>query len=192
MTYDSVRNGAEAFGRFGQSVAHRRGGVGRAERRGRAGEPGGHRAAAGVGIATLYRNFPSREALAAEIYQRETDELVRLAAALAGEADPAAALRSRLRAVIGFMAAKKGMAAALAMSARMPDALTTYSADRLTPAVERLVGRVTAGVPLPFVVRDALRMVVALCYEFEEEGWQVTVAALLDTFVAGLRGAADR
>ncbi|HYV87331.1 MAG TPA: helix-turn-helix domain-containing protein, partial [Candidatus Polarisedimenticolia bacterium] len=48
---------------------------------------------AGVGIGTLYRHFPTREALFEAVYRHEVDQLAALAEQLAGEADPVKALR---------------------------------------------------------------------------------------------------
>ncbi|WP_315837657.1 TetR/AcrR family transcriptional regulator [Bradyrhizobium prioriisuperbiae] len=47
---------------------------------------------AGVGAGTLYRHFPTREALVVAVYRREIDELVRLAAKLLAENPPLRAL----------------------------------------------------------------------------------------------------
>ncbi|MFD5595589.1 TetR/AcrR family transcriptional regulator [Streptomyces griseorubiginosus] len=49
---------------------------------------------AGVGIATLYRHFPTREALVEAIYQQELDDVCAEAEALLHTEDPAHALRS--------------------------------------------------------------------------------------------------
>jgi AcrR family transcriptional regulator len=55
--------------------------------------------AAGVGVGTLYRRFPTKEELVAAILQARAAELVEAAtAAAAGEPDPGAALRAGLRA----------------------------------------------------------------------------------------------
>ena len=77
--------------------------------------------AAGVGIGTLYRHFPTREALFQAVYRREVDQLVDLAATLAAEAPPMEALRRWLHANIGMVATKKGMLAALAPAAGSGD-----------------------------------------------------------------------
>ena len=50
-------------------------------------------ARAGVGIGTLYRHFPAREALFEAVYRREVDQLAELAERLATEASPGEALR---------------------------------------------------------------------------------------------------
>ena len=72
---------------------------------------------AGVGIGTLYRHFPTREALYEAVYRHEVEQLVELATHLEAEAAPVEALRRWLQAGVEFMATKKGMAAALAMAA---------------------------------------------------------------------------
>src|SRR6201982_642551 len=72
---------------------------------------------AGVGIGTLYRHFPTREALFEAVYRREVEQLGELAEQLKSEAAPVEALRLWLRANVEFVATKKGMAAALALAA---------------------------------------------------------------------------
>src|SRR5712672_1116097 len=67
---------------------------------------------AGVGIGTLYRHFPTREALYEAVYRREVEQLVELAKHLETKVAPVEALRHWLRAGVEFMATKKGMAAA--------------------------------------------------------------------------------
>src|SRR5579884_3291798 len=49
--------------------------------------------AAGVGIGTLYRHFPTREALYEAVYRREVQQLADLAERLRDEKDPVEALR---------------------------------------------------------------------------------------------------
>ncbi len=67
---------------------------------------------AGVGIGTLYRNFPNRQALVEALYVEEVDEVCRTAAEL-GETDPWHALRSWLERVIAYVATKQALAAEL-------------------------------------------------------------------------------
>src|ERR1700689_883708 len=71
---------------------------------------------AGVGIGTLYRHFPTREALFEAVYRREVDELAALAETLGAERAPGEALRQWVKANVAFVATKKGMAAALALA----------------------------------------------------------------------------
>ncbi|MDN3566139.1 TetR/AcrR family transcriptional regulator [Paeniroseomonas aquatica] len=143
---------------------------------------------AGVGIGTLYRHFPNREALFEAVYRREVEQLVELADQLSDCPDPVAALRRWLRANVEFVATKKGMAAALAIAAGSRTALTTYTADRLTGAVRQLLDRAIAdgAVRDDIGPGDLLRMLVALCYGSDAPGWQEDVLRLLDVFVDGL------
>ena len=89
---------------------------------------------AGVGIGTLYRHFPTREALYEAVYRHEVEQLVELAKHLEAERTPIEALRHWLQAGVEFMATKKGMAA-LAMPVHGCSELVTYSLDRLTGTV---------------------------------------------------------
>jgi AcrR family transcriptional regulator len=62
---------------------------------------------AGVGVATLYRNFPSREDLVEAVYVTEVDELCRYGARLAGRGDPWDSLVSWLRRFVGYLGTKR-------------------------------------------------------------------------------------
>src|SRR5579862_4183974 len=68
---------------------------------------------AGVGIGTLYRHFPTREALFEAVYRREVDQLGEMAQRLAQDAAPVEALRKWLHANVRLVATKKGMVEAL-------------------------------------------------------------------------------
>jgi AcrR family transcriptional regulator len=69
--------------------------------------------AAGVGIGTLYRNFPSREALVEEVYRSELTRLCATATQLVADHPPADAMREWMRHYQDFVATKHGMAEAL-------------------------------------------------------------------------------
>jgi AcrR family transcriptional regulator len=64
---------------------------------------------AGVGIGTLYRNFPNRQALLEALYADEVDELSRSAAKLEG-ADPWDALALWFESFINYLATKRALA----------------------------------------------------------------------------------
>src|SRR5713101_2949548 len=100
--------------------------------------------AAGVGIGTLYRHFPTREALFEAVYRREVQQLADLAERLKEEAEPVEALRQWLRSNVEFVATKKGMSAALALAVSGSSDLTAYSVDRLGRAVGGLLERAVA------------------------------------------------
>ncbi|OBH02982.1 MULTISPECIES: TetR/AcrR family transcriptional regulator [unclassified Mycobacterium] len=68
---------------------------------------------AGVGIGTLYRHFPSREALVEAIYRAELAEVAAAAERLLERHPPEQALRRWMDRYAGFVAAKRGMAESL-------------------------------------------------------------------------------
>jgi AcrR family transcriptional regulator len=143
---------------------------------------------AGVGIGTLYRHFPTREALYDAVYRREVEQLGELADELKGEAAPVEALRKWLRANVEFVATKKGMAAALALAAHKPSELMAFSYERLTKAVGALLERAVAAGELRADVspEDLLRALIGMCLMHDQPGWQASVVRLLDVLVDGL------
>ncbi|GIF66533.1 TetR family transcriptional regulator [Asanoa ishikariensis] len=68
---------------------------------------------AGVGIGTLYRRFPTREALIEAVYRNEVERLCAAAPELLATAPPAVALTAWMERFVDFMAAKRGMGEAL-------------------------------------------------------------------------------
>jgi AcrR family transcriptional regulator len=67
---------------------------------------------AGVGIGTLYRNFPNRQALLEALYVEEVEEMARSASELSPD-DPWQALNDWFQRFIGYMATKRALAAEL-------------------------------------------------------------------------------
>jgi AcrR family transcriptional regulator len=144
---------------------------------------------AGVGIGTLYRHFPTREALFEAVYRREVQQLSELAEQLKSEASPVDALRRWLRSNVEFVATKKGMLAALALTVHGSSELYAFSFDRLTKAVGGLLDRAVAAgeIRADISPEDLLRALVGMCYLHDQPGWQNSVLRLLDVFVDGLR-----
>lgn len=77
---------------------------------------------AGVGIGTLFRHFPNREALLEALTQDRTAALCAEAALLRDAPDPAAALANWLRSLIDHLATYRGLAASLLAGTRAADA----------------------------------------------------------------------
>jgi AcrR family transcriptional regulator len=144
---------------------------------------------AGVGIGTLYRHFPTREALFEAVYRREVEQLGELAEQLKNEADPVEALRRWMRSNVEFVATKKGMATALALVAYNASHLHAFSFDRLTKAIGALLDRAVAAgeVRADIGPEDLLRALVGMCQMHNQPGWLPTVLRLVDVFVDGLR-----
>lgn len=144
---------------------------------------------AGVGVGTLYRHFPTRQALFEAVYRHEVDQLVTLAEQLEANLPPLQALRAWMHANVEFVATKKGMSAAIAITVHTSDNLKGYSMDRLGRVVERLLQRaVTTGeIRDDIDAGDILRTIVGLCYTHDKAGWQGNVKRLVDVFVDGLK-----
>jgi AcrR family transcriptional regulator len=108
--------------------------------------------AAGVGVGTIYRHFPTRSELVAAVFRREVDACAEAAPVLAAELEPVDALASWLQRYTGFIATKRGLAAALHSGDPAFDPLPAYFAAHLGPALGALLdaavaaGEIRAGV----------------------------------------------
>ena len=144
---------------------------------------------AGVGIGTLYRHFPTREALFEAVYRREVEQLSELAEQLKNAKDPVEALRRWLRSGVEFVATKKGIMAALALAVQSGSELHAFSFERLTKAIGSLLERAVASGEMRADINpeDLLRAFFGMCYVHDQPGWQATALRLLDVFVDGLR-----
>lgn len=145
--------------------------------------------AAGVGIGTLYRHFPTREALFEAVYRREVEQLAELAEQLKQDAEPLEALRRWMHSNVRFVATKKGMSTALALAAYKNPELFSYSFERLTRAVGGLLDRAIGAGEIRDDIspEDLLRALVGMCYMHDQPGWQASVLRLVDVFIDGLR-----
>jgi AcrR family transcriptional regulator len=144
---------------------------------------------AGVGIGTLYRHFPTREALFEAVYRHEVQQLADLAERLKKEKRPIEALRRWMHSVVKFVATKKGMSAALALAIAKDSDLVSYSSERLTRAIGLLLEQAIAAGEIRGDVspEDLLRAIVGMCYAHDQPGWQKNVFRLVEIFVDGLR-----
>jgi AcrR family transcriptional regulator len=144
---------------------------------------------ADLGIGTLYRHFPTREALFQAVYSNEIDDLVDLARQLLAEPDPAEGLRRWLHANIGVIATKRGMVAALAPAPESSKALYADSRRRLVDAVGALMRRPQAEGAMRSDVapEEVLQALHGIAYGRDDPAWQATALRLIDIFVDGLR-----
>jgi AcrR family transcriptional regulator len=144
---------------------------------------------AGVGIGTLYRHFPTREALFEAVYRREVDQLSDLAEQLKSAPDPVDALRRWMRSNVELVATKKGMISALALAVQASSELYAYSFESLTRAIATLLDRAVAAgeIRADIGAEDLLRALIGMCYLHDQPGWQSTVLRLMDVFIDGLR-----
>src|ERR1700759_4024012 len=70
-------------------------------------------ARAGVGVGTVYRHFPGRPELIAAVFRREIDAVAESAKVPPAGHSPFEALEKWIERYVGFLATKRGLAAAL-------------------------------------------------------------------------------
>ena len=94
---------------------------------------------AGVGSATLYRNFPTREALVEAVYRNEVAQLCDAAPALLATQPPFEALRAWTRLFMDYVTAKYGMIDALRAIAATGNNPYGHSREMIRAALSTLM-----------------------------------------------------
>ncbi|HYZ28346.1 MAG TPA: helix-turn-helix domain-containing protein [Thermoleophilaceae bacterium] len=119
---------------------------------------------AGVGIGTLYRNFPNRQALLEAIYVDEVEEVCRVAAELERDVDPWEALSSWVARFIGYMATKRALAGELLNYLDRDAPLFTGCREVLFAAGEPLLKRAqeAGAVRQDVSIGDVMQMVMGI------------------------------
>jgi AcrR family transcriptional regulator len=103
--------------------------------------------AAGVGIGTIYRHFPTRADLIVAVFRHQVEACAEAGPTLLASADsPFAALRQWVDLFVDFLVTKHGLAHALQSDDSGFEALHTYFLDRLVPVCGQLLdAAVSAG-----------------------------------------------
>ncbi len=142
--------------------------------------------AAGVGQGTLYRNFPTREALLAEVYRADVEHLVASAAPALERSDGITALRVWLDAVVEYAVVKRGVLAAL--EPRSGHELTASHAASIAAAVDAFLraGR-DDGTIRGDVDADDVVTLIGFLSRIDESQTRERAGRLLDVIVDGLR-----
>jgi AcrR family transcriptional regulator len=96
---------------------------------------------AGVGAGTLYRHFPTRDALLEAVYRTEVEKLAAAERKFAETMPPIEALRAWMLLFVDYLAAKQIIAPALNTLVGGPSKLYEASRDQLSGAIEALVNR---------------------------------------------------
>ena len=96
--------------------------------------------AAGVGIGTLYRHFPTRLELLEAVYREEVDGLRQASERLATEHSPAEALELWLEVFADYAATKRHIFHELVEATGRDSDLMTHSRATMTAAAEKMVG----------------------------------------------------
>ncbi|KQV58841.1 MULTISPECIES: TetR/AcrR family transcriptional regulator [unclassified Caulobacter] len=147
---------------------------------------------AGVGIGTLYRHFPTREALLAAVYAREIAQLVASAETLTAERPAGPALEAWLDLLIDYVATKRVVAPALRADPGEGARLYETSGATLLATMQRLIAAAhAAGDIRPDITyEDILRMTGGIWSGYEHPGWEAGARRLLDVMMTGLRARA--
>jgi AcrR family transcriptional regulator len=146
-------------------------------------------ARAGVGIGTLYRHFPSREALIVAAYQQEVDSLCAAARGLQASQPADEALRVWAERFADYVATKRRMGAALRTAVASDSPLFAETRERILGALRLLLDAGAADGTLRTDVDPADVMCVINASWLLPDGpeWRDTVGRMLDLVIDGLR-----
>jgi AcrR family transcriptional regulator len=144
---------------------------------------------AGVGIGTLYRNFPSREAIVEAVYRREVELLADAVPHLLETWPAAEALHKWMHLFVDYIATKRLIAPSLGSATVRTSPLYATSAELIKGALSTLVKRAVAGgeVRKDIDPADLLRAMVGVSYGNPEAGWEASARRLIDILMDGLR-----
>jgi len=144
---------------------------------------------AGVGIGTLYRHFPNRDALIEAVYRAELDRLADAAPALAAQYPPVEALRAWMLLFMDYIAAKHVIAPALNGLVEGTSALYAQSGMILQNAIDRLVESAVASGDFKVEIEplDLLRALAGVSNFSAGPGWETSAKRLVDILIAGSR-----
>ena len=142
---------------------------------------------AGVGIGTLYRHFPTREAVVEAVYRREVEQLAEAVPQLLQTSPAGEALHKWMHLFVDFIATKRIIAPSLAAAAARTS--TPTSVELITSAISTLVKRAIASgdVRKDIAPSDLLRAMVGVSYGNPDAGWEASARRLIDILMDGLR-----
>ena len=142
---------------------------------------------AGVGIGTLYRHFPNRDALIEAVYRAELNRLAAAATRLAEEHAPIEALRAWMKLFVDYIATKQLIAPALNSLVGGTNALYADSGAVLKAAIDELVARAVerGGMRQDIIPMDLLRALAGVSNYTEGPGWEPSARRLVDILIAG-------
>ena len=144
---------------------------------------------ADVGIATLYRRFPTREDLIEASYRNETERLGRRADELLATNAPDAALRAWMGEFVDYTLTKQGMSEALPAILAAREGLRVHSRDVLRAAIDRILRAAAAADLLRANVpaEDVMMAIGGVTLIAGHEHQRALADRLLDLLMAGLQ-----
>jgi AcrR family transcriptional regulator len=96
---------------------------------------------AGVGIGTLYRHFPTRQALLEAVYQDQAEQLAARADELLMWDSPGEAFAAWLRALVAFSSTKRSLTAAMVATLGKDSELMSTCSKLIKDSAEALLAR---------------------------------------------------
>jgi AcrR family transcriptional regulator len=144
---------------------------------------------AGVGMATLYRNFPDRRELLEALYAYEVDAVCEAAATVEGET-PGAMLRAWLHRFVAFFSSKHRVVAELLAQSGPSDPVFRSSRARVLTAGKPLLAAAQQAREIrdDLTLEQILELVVAVA---KIQGGAEYVAPILQAALDGLRPVSD-
>ncbi|MFB6706113.1 TetR/AcrR family transcriptional regulator [Streptomyces sp. NPDC056333] len=146
-------------------------------------------AAAGVGMGTIYRHFPTRADLVIAVYRHQVDACAEAGPALlATSSTPHAALERWVDLFVDFLVTKHGLAAAMQGDSTGFETLHAYFLERLLPVCTQLLEAATASgeIHSDLDAYQLMRGIGNLCIGAESDP-RYDVRRLVALLVAGLR-----
>jgi AcrR family transcriptional regulator len=144
---------------------------------------------AGVGPGTLYRHFPSREALIEAVYRTEVEKLASAERKFAETMPPIEALRAWMLLFVDYIATKKLIAAALNTLVGDPKKVFEASYNQVWEAMRALVKRAvkSGDIRKDLDPIDLLRVLIGVSSVSTSPDWQQSARRLVDILIAGSR-----
>ncbi len=146
-------------------------------------------ARAGVGVATIYRHFPTRADLIIAVYRHQVEACAEAGPALlASSATPHAALGRWINLFVDFLATKHGLAAVLQSDDPGFDTLHAYFLDRLVPVCAQLLeaAAVAGEIRSDIDAYELMRGVGNLCIGADSDP-RYDARRMVELLIAGLR-----
>ena len=148
----------------------------------------------GVGNATLYRHFPTRDALIEAVYRNEVEKLAAAEQRFAASMPPLEALRAWMLLFIDHVAGKKLIIPAMDTVAGGSMRLIEGSRSLIHTAFVASVKRAIASGDLRSDTdpNDFVRALVGIFHTTASPGWEPSARRLVDILIAGSRSAAKQ
>jgi AcrR family transcriptional regulator len=144
---------------------------------------------AGVGAGTLYRHFPTREALLEAVYRTEVEKLAAAERQFVQTMPPIDALRAWMLLFVDYIATKKIIAPALNTLVGGPSKVFEASGAQIKGAIHALVERaIKSGDLRPDLdPLDLLRALIGVSNVMSGPDWPQSARRLVDILITGSR-----